>query len=162
MTAPMQTKVKELLESYQKRQREIAVLEYELNHGIRFSNADAIQSANSSFGEKTEAHRQKHISAQTHYIAIHYNERMDRASAGGLVPFAQRLHDLKQIQERLTFYVSLLDARQAEVLRLFYFQGFSQQEVAKELDVSVRTIQEIKSQAISDLAELYALVMEDT
>lgn len=161
MMVPVQTKVKELLESYQKRQREIAVLEYELNHGIRFSNADTLQSANSFCGERIESHRQKHISAQTLYIAINYNEKMDHASAGGLVPFAQRLHDLKQIQERLTFYVSLLDTRQAEVLRLFYFQGFSQQEVAKELDVSVRTIQEIKSQAISDLVELYALVMED-
>lgn len=69
---------------------------------------------------------------------------------------AQRLLELEGEQDRLRYYVSLLEKREAEALRLFYFEGRSWEETAKELGVVLRSVYKIKSKAIGHLADLYA------
>ena len=65
--------------------------------------------------------------------------------------------DLEQEQARLEYYISLLDPRQERVLRLTCFEKIAQEAVAEELGVTVRRVQDIKAQAISELAEMYSL-----
>ncbi len=66
-----------------------------------------------------------------------------------------QLVELEQEQERLEYYVSLLEKRQALVIRLAYFEELPWEEVAKKADAAVRTVRKIKSQALSQLVEMY-------
>lgn len=52
--------------------------------------------------------------------------------------------------------VSLLKVRHTEVLRLLYFEGYSQEGCAKKMDVATRTVRRIKDDAINELAEMYS------
>lgn len=54
--------------------------------------------------------------------------------------------------------MSLLDKRQEEVIKLFYFEGMTQDEVAERMSVSVRYIRSIKAKAINDLVFMYEYV----
>ena len=47
-------------------------------------------------------------------------------------------------------------ARHTELLRLLYFEGYSQEECAKKLDVATRTVRRIKDDAIDELTEMYS------
>ena len=65
--------------------------------------------------------------------------------------------DLEQEQARLEYYISLLEPRQELVLRRTCFEKAAQEAVAEELGVTVRRVQDIKAQAVGELAEMYGL-----
>lgn len=54
------------------------------------------------------------------------------------------------------YYVSLLDKREGDVIRRFYIEGVSWEEIAQEIGVALRTVHKIKNRAVGHLAELYA------
>ena len=68
------------------------------------------------------------------------------------------LVELEQAQQRLDYYLSLLDTREAEVLRLTYLNKLSQEKIAKNMDMSVRTVQTLKSKALKSLSRMYQLI----
>ena len=65
---------------------------------------------------------------------------------------------LEREQERLGYDVSLLDKRQGKVIKLFYFEGMTQDEVAEQMAVSVRHVRSIKANAINELVSMYEYV----
>ena len=67
----------------------------------------------------------------------------------------KRLTELEYEQERLAFYIALLNAKQALVIRRFYFEGRTWGEIAKELHIVTRTVHKIKNQALDRLAAMY-------
>lgn len=70
-----------------------------------------------------------------------------------------RLITLEHEQNRLVCYVSLLDKRQAAVIRQFYFDTCSLEEIADKINVSVRTVYKIKNRAIDQLADMYGFLI---
>lgn len=56
--------------------------------------------------------------------------------------------------------MSLLEKRQAEVLRLGYFNGLPWEDVAPKVGVALRTVRKIKDRAIDELAAMYAFTQE--
>lgn len=97
------------------------------------------------------------ISDKTLYIALYYQDKVDKLNSSVVDEVAGQLIETEQEQSRLEYYVSLLEPRQAEVIRRFYFKPESQGAVAKALNISVRTVQVVKAQAIDALVELYSL-----
>ena len=77
-------------------------------------------------------------------IANHVNSDTAEEVVGQLVT-------LEREQERLNYYVSLLNPRHAELLKLLYFEGYSQEECAKKLEIATRTVRRIKDDAIEEL-----------
>lgn len=69
--------------------------------------------------------------------------------------FAAELFSLEAIQHKLDHYVSLLEVRQADVLRLLYYERISVKKVAECYGVDIRTVSRIKKAAIKNLAEMY-------
>ena len=79
---------------------------------------------------------------------------------GGSAPIAEqvgssdlnldRVNDFSQLQSAL----DLLPERQQRVLRLAYFEGFSQAEIAKEIKVSPMHVSRLQRRALSDLREI--------
>lgn len=98
-----------------------------------------------------------HISDKTLYIALNYQDKVDKLNSSVVDEVAGQLIKTEQEQSRLEYYVSLLEPRQAEVIRRIYFKPESQGAVAKALNISVRTVQVVKAQAIDAFAELYSL-----
>lgn len=67
-----------------------------------------------------------------------------------------QLVELEQKQRRLEHYVSLLEKRQAKVIRLIHFEGHTQNEVATELAVVPRTVRRIRNEALDKLIDMYS------
>ena len=146
--------VVDLLESYRRRSKQIELLHYELSHPTGISENEMIGALALAHGEGSSTGG--HISDKTLYIALHYQQRTENANQGTRAEIVSQLVELESQQERLNYYVSLLKARHAELLKLLYFEGCSQEECAKKLDVAVRTVRRIKDDAIDELAEMYS------
>ena len=91
------------------------------------------------------------------YIALNYQEQMERVNAETMNEIAQTLLKLEQEQDRLRYYVSLLEKRETEVIQLVYFENCNQDKAAKKLEIVPRTLRRIKNGAVDKLAEMYAL-----
>ena len=145
-----------LLESYQKRSKQIELLHYELSHPIRISENEMIGALALSHSDEGGGGRPgSHASDKTLYIALNYQERTDQLNNSVSKEIIEHLVTLEQEQERLKYYVSLLTERQASVIKLTYFEEYTQDEVAEQLDIAKRTVQMLKAQAIDALAAMY-------
>lgn len=154
MNVEMRTYVVNLLDTCHERTKRIALLRYELEHPSRISPDELIGMM--SLGHGDNAIRSKGpISNKTMYIALNYQERMERLNTDTADEIAAQLMELEQEQNKLRYYVSLLDTREADVIRLVYFEGRTWNEAAKELDVTTRTVHRVKERAITKLAEMY-------
>lgn len=101
-----------------------------------------------------------HVSNKTLYIALNYQEKAEKLNAEVVNEAAEQLVKLEQEQARLEYYVSLLEPRQAEVIRRTFFKPEPQEVTAKALRISVRTVQAVKEQAIDALVDLYSFTKE--
>lgn len=156
MNTDMQSLVISLLETYSQRERQISLLHYEMQHTAHISPEEMIDGMSLGHGDSMGGSGKGHISNKTMYIALNYRERMDRMNAEASNEIAKRLLELEAEQDRLRYYVSLLEKREAQLLRQVYFEGYSWEDAAKELGVALRTVHKIKSRAIGHLSDLYA------
>lgn len=145
-----------LLETYARREQQIRLLHYELQHSVRISPKEMIDGMALGHGDSMGVSSKGHISDKTMYIALNYQERVESMNAEAVNEIAQRLLALEEEQNRIRYYVSLLEQREAEAIRLFYFEGYSWEDTAKEVGVVLRTVYKIKNRAINHLATLYA------
>lgn len=146
-----------LLESYQKRSKQIELLHYESSHPAKVSEKELIGALAFAHGDG-QGRSGGHASDKTLYIALNYQKRVDRMNGDTVDEVAEQLVTLEQEQERLKYYVSLLNERQKKVIQLFYFNGMTQDEVADKLEVTVRYIHSIKAKAINELVFMYEYV----
>lgn len=138
------------------RERQIALLHYEIQHTARISPEDMIDTMSLGHGGGVGGGSKGHVSDKTMYIALNCQERMDRMNTEAANEIAHRLLELEAEQERLRYYVALLKKREAEVIRLVYFENCNQDDAAKKLEIVPRTLRRVKKEAIERLAEMYA------
>ena len=155
--AETKTYVVGLLESYQKRSKQIELLHYELSHPAHVSEQEMIEALAFAHGDG-QGRPGGHASDKTLYIALNYQNRTDHMNGDTIDEVAKQLVTLEREQERLKYYVSLLNERQKKVIQLFYFNGMTQDEVADKLEVTVRYIHSIKARAINELISMYEYV----
>lgn len=144
-----------LLKDFRKCERKIAVLRYDLEHPAVVNQAEQIDAMNFGRGDGL-GHMQGHISNKTLYIALNYEEQVERLNTETKAEIANELFSLERKQKKLVFYVGLLEKRQADVIRLMFMQGMSTVEIAEDYGLTCRTIDRIKREAIENLAEMYA------
>lgn len=156
MNTDMKEQVTQLLETYYSRERQIALLHYEMQHSAHISPEEMIDGMSLGHGDSMGGSGKGHISNKTMYIALNYQERMERMNEEAANEIAERLLKLEVEQDRLRYYVSLLDKREGDVIRRFYIEGVSWEEIAQEIGVALRMVHKIKNRAVGHLAELYA------
>ncbi len=154
MNTDKKTDVIRLLRTYHDRERQMALLRYELEHPVRVTSDDMIESMTFAHGEHLGKSGGVDVD-KTARIALEYQKRVDSTNAENVHVIAVKLDKLVQTQERLKFYVSLLNSRERDVIQLIYFEGRSAEEVAYELSVAVRTVHKIRGRAVEQLAEMY-------
>ena len=71
-----------------------------------------------------------------------------------------RLVLLEQEINHLEHYMAFLEPRQAEVIRLAYFEGHTWQQISAKTQTTTRTLYKIRNQAVEELAEMYALTAD--
>ena len=151
MSADMKSYVSELLEGYRARERKIAVLRYDLEHPSEVGVTEQIEAMNYGSGEGV-GHSKGHISN----IALNYEEQAKQLNAESAKEIADELFILERRQKKLLYYISLLEKRQAEVVRMVYMEGVSTKKEAEQHGLTVRTIERIRKDAVDNLAEMYA------
>ena len=109
-----------ILESYPKRELQISLLHYEMQHTAHISPEEMIEGMSFAHGDSTGG-RKGRISDKTMYIALNYQERMDRMNEDAANKIARRLLELESEQDRIRYYVSLMEKRESVVIRLTYF-----------------------------------------
>lgn len=82
--------------------------------------------------------------------SLYYEHRNERTC---LEPFGNVSR--ARAQKRQEYYTTLLEKRQAKVVRIAYFEGLPWDEVAREVGVAVRTVHKIKIRALEQLAGMY-------
>lgn len=128
MNVDMKEQVVKLLEGYTERERQIALLHYEMQHTASISPEEVIGSMSLGHSDDIGGGSSRgHISNKTAYIALNYQERIDHLKTESLTEIAECLMELEAVQDRLRYYVTLLEKREAEVIRLFYFEGHTKQ-----------------------------------
>lgn len=128
----MRERVLQLLESYRERTCKIALLRYELTHPGQISETEMIEAMAFAHGDGT-GKVEGHVSNKTLYIALNYQEQMKRANHAVTDEIASRLVALEQEQNRLTYYVTLLEKKQAEILGYLYFDGMTLEQVEEKM-----------------------------
>ena len=157
----MKLRVTHLLETCQERRRKIALLHYELDHPARTSETEIISAMALGHGDGSGGgHVDGRISDKTLYIALNYQSKADKLNADIKEEIVVQLVELEQEQRRLEYYVSLLEKRQAEVIRLIHFEGHTQNEVATELAVVPRTVRRIRNEALDKLVDMYSFAKD--
>ena len=155
MNAEMKNYVIKLLRTYHDRERKIAVLRYDLEHPSEVGVTEQIEAMNYGSGEGV-GHSKGHISNKTLYIALNYEEQAKQLNAESAKEIADELFILERRQKKLLYYISLLEKRQAEVVRMVYMEGVSTKKAAEQHGLTVRTIERIRKDAVDNLAEMYA------
>ncbi len=155
MDTDMKARIIRLLETYREREMKIALLHYKLQHPPNISPDEMIDTM--SFGHSNgTSHSKGHISNKTLYIALNYQDKTDKVNSDAMKEVVDRLVELEHEQERLVYYVSLLEAQEASVIRRFYFEGQTWESIAQEIFVALRTVYKIKNRALDRLAKMYA------
>lgn len=154
MNNEMRNYVINLLETCPERQRQIALLHYELEHPARLSDTEIIGAMALGHGERGN-HVKGHVSDKTVYIALNYQNRADKINANVKTEIVVQLVALEEEQKRLEYYMSLLGERQVAVLQLIYFKRLPFEEIASQIGVVLRTVRKIKDRAIDELTEMY-------
>lgn len=154
MNSMIKARIIQLLETYRERERKIALLHYELQHPPNVSPGEMIDAM--SLGPSNGVCcGNGHISNKTLYIALNYMEEADKMNSETVEEIVDRLVQLEHVQERLVYYVSLLENQEETVIRRFYFEGKSWENIAQEIFVALRTVYKIKNRAIDRLARMY-------
>lgn len=159
MNSNVRAHVLDLLESWPKRERNIALLHYELDHVMQVSKDELIEAMALGYGD-SKGHPDGRVSDKTLYIALNYQNKADKMNADVKEDVVVQLVKLEQEQKRLEYYLSFLDERQSEVLRLSYYEKLSKEKVAESMNLSVRTVHSLKSKALAALSEMYQFITE--
>ena len=110
MNSNMKSHVINLLETYLKREQQIDLLHYEMRHIARVSPEEVIDGMSLGHNDIPGGSVKGHISNKTMYIALNYQERMERMNEESMNEIAQCLLELEAEQDRLRYYVSLLES----------------------------------------------------
>lgn len=146
----------DLLKSWPERKRKIAVLRFELEKFTGVRKDETLEAMALTHGDSM-GRPSGYISDKTLYIALNYQGRTDKMNADTKEAIVADLVELEQEQERLEYYVSLLEKRQAEVLRYGYVERWPWEEIASKLGVAPRTVRKIRDHAVDELAKMYGL-----
>ena len=142
MSVGVREHIENLLKDYPERERKIALLHYELEHATQMSGNEMIGTMALGHGESV-GHSDSYISDKTLYIALNYQLAADKLNTDIKKEIVDQLMELERKQKKVDYYISLLDKRQAKVIRLIYKERLSQGEVEEIMGISAKTVRKL-------------------
>ena len=132
--------IENLLKNYRGWKKKITLLEFERNNPSRATELEVLGGLALARPLIEGAGLSGHISDKTMQIALSFRDKTERMNCGTLLDIDQELEILQTRIDKLDFYVSQLDEKQAEVIRGHYFEGKSWAHLQKKLHISSRTL----------------------
>ena len=143
-----------LLEGYQKDTRRMEALRFELNYPRQVTPDEMIESMNFGHGDGSGISK-GNISNKTLYIASNYMDRTIHLNTEATDEVFNLLCSMEEERNRLLYYISLLDARDSEVINATYIELKSREELGEMFGVSVKSVSNMRKQAVKNLCALY-------
>ena len=147
--------VLERLESYRKKEQQIELLRYELQHVKQVSPTEMIEVMTFQKRDADNAGTNAYPKSVPE-IAMSYQRAAAQLNGESVEDLTSKYADLCHEQDRLSHYIGFLDGRQQDVIRRYYFEQQSWSEIAASMDLTPRTVQRTRQQALDELANLYA------
>lgn len=145
----------DLLENHCKAKRQMKLLRYEIEHVRRIAPTEMIEIMTfQACG--ADAKQESIYPKDVPEIALSYQRTAAQLNQEATDELASKYADLCGEQDRLLHYISLLENRQQTVIRKYYFDLSPWSEIADSMNLTVRTAQRIRQQAVDELANLYA------
>ena len=154
MNSNMQAHVLQLLKSSCERKQKIKLLRYELLQCADLLGNEIIAEMSVDEG-KGEPCNPRRFLDRVFYIVLNYRELADKINTEVAREIAAELIELENAQNRLNYYVSLLEGREAQIIRRAYFDGRSGDQIAEEMGIVRRTAYKIKERALENLTRMY-------
>lgn len=154
MNSNMQAHVLQLLKSSCERRQKIKLLRYELLQCADIFGNEIIAEMSVDEGEGAPYNPRRFLD-RVFYIVLNYRELADKINTEVAREIAAELIELENVQNRLNYYVSLLERREAQIIRRAYFDGYSWDQIAEEMGIVRRTAYKIKERALENLTQMY-------
>ena len=151
----IKAKVLEDLKKYPELKKKVVLLRYEQEHPAKLSDSEVIDSMALSHPLSDEIKSSGYISDKTMRIAAQFRDRKDRLNQETVMEIAQELHSVESQISKLEFHVSQLDAKQAEVIRRYYFERKTWVELQQEMHLSPRTLIKRRDEGLEALVDIY-------
>lgn len=143
--------VEALLKKYPGWQKKITLLEFERKNPSEATHLEVLSGLAFARPLIEGAGASGHISDKTMQIALSFREKADRMNSDTILDIDQELSILRTRIEKLDFYVSQLEEKQAEVIRGHYFEGMSWVDLQKKLHISSRTLSNRRNNGLDAL-----------
>ena len=148
-----------MLKTYRLKKRKIKQLEFELFYPAQTTEEELVRAMAISGSIYGSVHT-PNISDKTMSVAAHYGSISDRMNKETVEQIKSELRALVQETSKLELYVSLLDASQAQVIRLRDFEGKPWSEIEALSGVSEKRLSERRRAGITELVIMYDFVDE--
>lgn len=135
------------LEKYQETTRRLELLRYEIQHLDRVTPSDVIEMMTFQKDVADSNHDTPYPKAVPE-IALSYRQVAERLNAEAVDELLSVYADLCQTHDRLLHYIGLLDPRQQSVIRKYYFESCTWNEIADALGITTRTAQRTGSRPL--------------
>jgi predicted DNA-binding protein YlxM (UPF0122 family) len=147
-----------MLKSHLLKKRRIEQLRYELSNPPAVSETELLSSLSVGGAPLDAVPASGQISDRTMLIAMRYGDTARRMNHEAKAQIARELRELEIEAERLEHYISLLDARQADVLRRYYFDGKPWNELEEEMSLTTRALINIRNSGVNALVSMYEYI----
>lgn len=148
----------EILKGYRDLKKHVLQLEFELSETTPLVNDEEII-VSMAFNASTNFNGAKKKTG-TDYIALSYAKTADGINIRHKQSLVEELSALMRKKERIEYYISLLDSKQANVLKLLYFDGLTFNETGEKLYISPSTLKSARTSGIRKLVEMYNNIIE--
>ena len=146
--------VENILANYMSAKRELQILEFELQRITH--NLDPKDIAEKMFAHSShERVASSRISDKTADIVI---EHFDGQRSSVYRALSTLIYNNRGELQRLDHYLSLLSEDESEVIKLFYFDGLSWEEIVQTASCSLSTLRRRKKKGVDRLAHYYSIL----
>jgi predicted DNA-binding protein YlxM (UPF0122 family) len=147
-----------MLKSLPLKKRRIEQLRYELSNPPAVSETELLSSLSVGGAPLDAVPASGQISDRTMLIAMRYGDTARRMNHEAKAQIARELRELELETGRLEHYISLLDARQSDVLRRYYFDGKPWNELEDEMNLTIRALINIRNSGVNALVSMYEYI----
>lgn len=152
MEKELEQYVLSLLADYPETSKKIELLRYELHSSVGVFPQEMIEVMSFSKRDPTAASEYPHNVPE---IALCYKDAAKQLNYEAFESILGAYLSLIQERDRLHHHISLLEARQSEIIQEYYFSQHSWNEVAKNTGISLRTAYAVRQQAVDALVKMY-------
>ena len=152
----MSKRIETMFREYRNKERDITLLRQRLMDMTCISDEEVIETMvfSSPEGEYVQS---SGISDKTATIAMHFRDQQERLNKDMVGPITRKICSLVDELRLFDYAVALLPKRQAEIVRHLVKNGDDWETTMQELEISRRTLQRERQNAIDGLEHMYSL-----